>query len=416
MLNVRSIFSGDPWKPSAADNATASYRRKATLFAGSAFHLFHDGIADGLAAFLPLWQAAFSLSLTQVGLLVTCFEGVTGVFQIPSGFLGERLGERAMLGAGTLITAASFICIGFAAGLASLILFLVIGGMGASVQHPLASSMISTAYREKGRRMALGAYNFSGDIGKFLFPALAATVLSITGWRAACVGFGLSGCLLTIPLLLLLRRANVGGAAAAQKSPQEKVRQGRWGIVNQPAFTTLSVIAVLDTAVRVGVISFGPFLFIQKGVRPESVGFALSLLFVGAAAGRLICGALAERIGPNTTIAITEGLTGVGVLILTVLPAPRLFYFLPLLGAALSGTSSVLYGSVADFVQTDRVARAFGLFYTVVIASAGIAPPVMGMASDVLGVAACMRLMGWAALATVPLAALLYRQSRRRPS
>ena len=119
---------------------------------------------------------------------------------------------------------------------------------------------------------------------------------------------------------------------------------------------------------------------------------------------------------PNTTIAITEGLTGVGVLILTVLPAPRLYYFLPLLGAALSGTSSVLYGSVADFVQTDRVARAFGLFYTVVIASAGIAPPVMGMASDVLGVAACMRLMGWAALATVPLAALLYRQSRRRPS
>jgi MFS family permease len=99
------------------------YQRRTTLITGGAFHFFHDGIADGLAVFLPMWQTSFSLSLTHVGLLVTCFEGATGFFQIPAGFLGERFGERALLIGGTLVTAISFICLGFIEGLISLVFF-----------------------------------------------------------------------------------------------------------------------------------------------------------------------------------------------------------------------------------------------------------------------------------------------------
>ena len=95
-------------------------QRKISLISGSAAHFFHDGIADGLAIFLPLWQASFGLSLTQVGLLVTCFEGATGFFQIPAGFLGERFGERTLLVLGTLITAIGFMFLGFVGGLISL--------------------------------------------------------------------------------------------------------------------------------------------------------------------------------------------------------------------------------------------------------------------------------------------------------
>ena len=95
-----------------ADAPAIKHQRRLTLIIGSAFHFFHDGIADGLAVFLPLWQASFGLSLTHVGLLVTCFEGATGIFQIPAGFLGERFGERVLLVVGTLVTAISFMCLG----------------------------------------------------------------------------------------------------------------------------------------------------------------------------------------------------------------------------------------------------------------------------------------------------------------
>jgi MFS family permease len=108
---------------------------------------------------------------------------------------------------------------------------------------------------------------------------------------------------------------------------------------------------------------------------------------------------------------ITECITGFGILILTVLPFPHIYFFLPVLGAALNGTSSVLYGTVADFVSPHRIARAFGLFYTFVIAAAAVAPPLMGRVSDSLGVDDSIRLIGWIALSTVPMAFILSRQT-----
>ena len=45
---------------------------------------------------------------------------------------------------------------------------------------------------------------------------------------------------------------------------------------------------------------------------------------------------------------------------------------LPLIGFALNGTSSVLYGSVPDLVSPARRQRAFGIFYTGTIGSGAI--------------------------------------------
>ncbi len=385
-------------------------QRKIILLTGCAFHVFHDGIADGLAVFLPLWQISFGLSLTYVGLLYTCFEGAMGVFQIPAGFLGERFGERVLLVVGTLVTAISFMCLGFVEGLISLVAFLVVGGVGAAVQHPLAASMVSKAYNVNGRRMALGIYNFSGDVGKFLFPALIAVTLPQIGWRIACVGAGLIGCVLTATLFIILGHERVGDRAFYKINHKIPLKTKNWGFVNIGAFATLSLIGVVDTAVRIALVTFGPFLFIQKGIQAESVGFALSLLFIGGAVGKFVCGALAERIGIIATVVITEGITGCGILLLTVLPLPYIYLFLPVLGVALNGTSSVLYGTVADFVDRHRVARAFGLFYTFVIAAAAVVPPIMGRVSDILGVDDSVRMIGWIALSTLPMAIVLSRQ------
>jgi MFS family permease len=393
------------------NDSVNTFQRKTSLISGSVFHSFHDGIADGLVVFLPLWQASFGLSLTHIGLLVTCFEGATGFFQIPAGILGERYGERILLVSGTLITAISFMCLGIAGALISLGSLLFIGGVGAAVQHPLASAMVSKAFNGNGRRVALGTYNFSGDIGKFLFPALAALVLSHIGWRPVCAGFGLIGCLLAVIISLIFRSARVGGRFSDSNRRIATLKLNGWGIINRGAFATLSVIGILDTAVRIALITFGPFLFIQRGIEAESVGFALSILFIGGAAGKFICGVLAERIGIIATVVITEGVTGCGIFLLAILPLPYIYLFLPILGAALNGTSSVLYGTVADFVDPNKIARAFGLFYTFVIGSAAVAPPLMGRISDMLGVDDSIKLIGWIALTTIPMAIALSRQT-----
>jgi FSR family fosmidomycin resistance protein-like MFS transporter len=55
---------------------------------------------------------------------------------------------------------------------------------------------------------------------------------------------------------------------------------------------------------------------------------------------------------------------------------------LPLLGIALNGTSSVLYGTVPELAPNGDAGRAFALFYTSVIGAGGLAPIAYGLIAD----------------------------------
>jgi len=80
---------------------------------------------------------------------------------------------------------------------------------------------------------------------------------------------------------------------------------------------------------------------------------------------------------------------------------------LPLLGVALQGTSSVLYATIGDLVDQDRLPRVFGLFYTLG-SLCGIAAPLgYGLVGDTAGVHTAIAAVGCAVLLTLPLAALL---------
>jgi len=385
-------------------------RRKKVLLSGGLFHIYHDSIADGLAVLLPFWRTAFQLSLAQVGLLVTCFESATALFQVPAGLLGERYGERRLLTVGTFVTASCFMLLAFTGNIYYLGILLIIGGLGAGVQHPLASAMVSKAFENQNRRIALGTYNFTGDMGKFLFPAVAAIVLSVAGWRQLCFGYGLVGVAMTAVLYHVLVRVQIGGADF--QAAEAGWNLSGWGIENKKGFVSLSLIGFIDAAVRTSLIVFLPFVLISKGMPMESGGFALSLLFIGGAFGKFACGFLAEKIGVIRSIVITEAVTGLGILYLNAAGLTGIFIFLPVLGMALNGTSSVLYGTVADFVSASHVPRAFSLFYTAIIVAAALAPPVFGWVSDAAGLDLTVVVIGIAALTTLPLAYILAKVTK----
>jgi FSR family fosmidomycin resistance protein-like MFS transporter len=107
------------------------------------------------------------------------------------------------------------------------------------------------------------------------------------------------------------------------------------------------------------------------------------------------------------TIVITEVATGLGILLTLALPGIGVLLLLPLLGVALQGTSSVLYATIGDLVDKDRLPRAFGLFYTIG-SLCGIAAPLgYGLIGDTEGVQTTIAAIGCAVLLAVPLAAML---------
>ena len=111
--------------------------------------------------------------------------------------------------------------------------------------------------------------------------------------------------------------------------------------------------------------------------------------------------------GAIATVWVTESATALGILALLPLPLFAALPVLPLIGVALNGTSSVLYGSVPDLVTPARRTHALGIFYTGTIGSGAIAPIVFGRAGDLLGVTHTLMLVALVALLTLPLAALL---------
>ena len=144
-----------------------------------------------------------------------------------------------------------------------------------------------------------------------------------------------------------------------------------------------------------------------KGATLAGVGVAMALLFAGGAVGKFVCGVMAERIGIIRAVVITETATTVGIIAVVAAPLPLAYALLVPLGVALNGTSSVLYGTVAELVSPERRSRAYGLYYTVTIATSAIAPTIYGLLSDAVGVRATLTVVALMVLVTIPLCLVL---------
>jgi len=390
-------------------------RARAVLATACSIHFVHDGFSDILYVLLPLWAAEFRLTLSQVGLIRTAYSGGMAAFQIPAGLLAERWGERQLLAAGTAVTACGFIVAGTVGGFVGLLTVLLVAGLGSGVQHPLSSSLVSKAYETGPRRTALGTYNFSGDLGKVVVPAAVAFAATVVGWRAASMAYGVVGVLAALVILDVLTRITTGTPAADDRPVEPDAAHSGWGIRDVRGFQALTAIGMIDNATRTGFLTFLPFALMAKGSSVAGVGTALALLFAGGAVGKFVCGLAAERLGVIRTVVITEAATSLCLLAIIAAPLSAALAILPLMGVALNGTSSVLYGTVADLVTADRRSRAYGLYYTVTIATSALSPSVYGLIGDVAGVTATLVIVAAVVLVTIPLC-LALRASVAEPA
>ncbi len=368
-------------------------------------HVVHDGYSSMLYLLLPIWQHEFSFTLAQIGILKTLYSAAMATGQVPAGVFGERRGERGLLVLGTLLTTGAILVLHFADTPLVLGLLLLLGGLGASVQHPLASNLIAKAYSGSALRTVLGTYNFAGDLGKVAIPGLLTIFIAWFGWRPATEMVGVLGLATASLLLVGLPQGTRSASPSGQNAPASQRLLAP--AVRRRGFAALSAIGTLDSATRTGLLTFLPFVLAGKGADTASIGTALTLVFAGGAAGKFACGALATRIGILRTVILTEAATAAAIVVTLALPLSACFILMPLLGVALNGTSSVLYGTVPELAPIGREARAFGFFYTVTIGADAVAPTVYGAIGDWLNLVGAMLVVAAVVLLIVPLTALL---------
>jgi MFS transporter, FSR family, fosmidomycin resistance protein len=376
----------------------APERRTMAVACGA--HILHDGFTDLLYVLLPLWQAEFGLGYAEIGLLRALYVGSMASFQVPAGIIAERLGGPLILGLGTALAGIGYLVAGASVGFAMLVGALILGGLGSGVQHPIGANLVSQAFSGSRSRTALARYNFSGDLGKMAFPATTAWLLTLMPWRAATMMIGIVGLAAAVAILATRGLQSRGGAKT--KGTDKPAIDG--AAPRGRGFPLLLAIAMIDSATRMGFLTFLPFLLKMKGADLPTIGIALTLIFAGGAAGKLVCGWLGVRLGVVGATFVTEGLTAAGILVLLPLPLTAGLAVLPLIGMALNGTSSVLYGTVPELVMPERRQRAFGIFYTGGVGAGALAPVLYGLISDFADVPTMMMLVAAVVLATLPLA------------
>ncbi len=180
-------------------------RRRRVLAVTCGVHALHDGFTDLIYVLLPVWQAEFALSYAALGVLRMLFTGAMASFQLPMSHLARRVGGPLLLAIGTALAGGAYLTIGLSgAGFVMLAAALMVGGVGAAVQHPIGSALVSAAYATHGSRSALGTYNFAGDLGKMALPAATAWLLVVMPWRPALGLIGMLGIGGAVAILLLL--------------------------------------------------------------------------------------------------------------------------------------------------------------------------------------------------------------------
>ena len=383
----------------------SSEQRRAASVAGVA-HALHDGYTALIYIMLPLWQAEFGLTYAALGLLRSAFVGAMASLQIPAGYMSERFGAAIVLALGTALAGIGYCLAGLSTAFAMLLGALLLSGIGSSAQHPIASALVARAFAGASSLKAIGAYNFAGDLGKMTVPAMLSLMLLVTPWRPALFILGSLGITVAAAILFVAPRRESARAATRSDPHGAELDDRR----RQPlAFAFLTGIGVIDSATRMAFLLFLPFVLTQKGATLQTVGLAMTLIFVGGAAGKLACAFIGARIGAIATVWLTEGLTAAGILALPQLPLLAALLVLPLIGVALNGTSSVLYGSVPDLVEPQWRTRALSIFYTGTIGAGAIAPVLFGRLGDLLGVWPALTLVALFVLLTLPIAWLLRR-------
>ena len=381
------------------------------LTASCGAHFFQDGLVALQYLLLPLIAQSLGLNYAQVGILRAVGHTAMSGFEIPAGMLADRMNPANLLVFGLFCAAVGYVGISFSSDFTSLLLFFFIAGLGAAFQHSLASAMIVNALDTGARRRALGVYNAFGDAGKLGYTGLLGLAMGAgLAWSSSIQI--LAGLVVVFGLWVLFGLS--AQYQAVTKADSEKTEaKGRLidGIVDARKFLSVSLAVFLDSVIQAVFLTFIVFYLVERGVSSSIAALGVVLLLSGGMVGKFFCGWFASRFGDCYTFFGLQAATAAAIGLLAIAHPDWLIYLLPLAGIVIQGSSTVTYGSVADFLKPDFQSRGYALIYTVSSVSSVVGPLVFGLIADSFSILTSIHLLALLALLTLPLSFALSRRS-----
>jgi MFS family permease len=155
--------------------------------------LYLDRVCISVAG--PRMQDALHISPEQWGWVGTVFLIGYGLFEIPGGHWGDRLGARLVITRIVIWWSAFTAITGLVSAYPLLLAVRFLFGAGEAGAFPNAGVAISNWFPAEKRGRAFGLFSMSTQIGGALSPLLVVPIQQSYGWRMSFFVFGLLGVL-----------------------------------------------------------------------------------------------------------------------------------------------------------------------------------------------------------------------------
>jgi FSR family fosmidomycin resistance protein-like MFS transporter len=337
-------------------------------------HLAVDFASGAVPALLPFFVLEFGLSYTATAVLMLAVLVSSSLVQPLFGLLSDRRGAMWLLPGGIALG-------GLGTGLAAvapryeLVVVLVFAaGIGIAAYHPEGAKFAAYA---SGRKRASGMsyFNIGGNTGYALGPIV---ITPLVLW------LGLTGGLVAmLPVLVIAAVMSRSLAGLERLVPERSARRVATGTDDVRAMTILAIVIALRSVAWFGLLTFVPLWVVANGGTEGAGNRTLALMLVAGAAGTLLLGPVADRIGLRRTMLLTQA--ALPFLIVTFVAVGGVVgnMALMLVGLCVVGTFGVTM-VLSQLYLPRHVGMASGLSVGLAMGLGGIAAVALGAIADAI--------------------------------
>jgi MFS family permease len=354
----------------------------ATLFvaygAQYSFGVFFAALLDEFG-----WSRASLAGAFSLYAFLYCLVG------FPAGRLTDRWGPRRVISAG-----GGFLGLALAAmaGVSRLwhpyVLYGLLAAIGMGTAYvPCNVTVVRWFVRQRG--LAVGLASSGASAGTVALPLLAQALVGAVGWRAAYLVFGVGVCLALSLSALVMRRDPEGLGLHPDGAPGPPLAapvSGGWSLGRAARTPTFWLLGAAFAATWMPV--FIPLVHLVRytrdlGFSPLAGASVISTLGAGAVVGRLVMGAVSDRVGRRTTVAVAIALQALAFLgFLTVTSLTGLYATALLFGYSYGAISTLFTAIVGDLFGREHAGTLVGVLFAMAGSMGAAGPLVAGAVYD----------------------------------
>ena len=335
------------------------------------------------------WSRALTSTLSSVSTVTYCIAAVL------VGWLTDKIGPKKVLIICAVLVGAGLALSGLARTLWQLYIFWAgMLAVGCGVIYSLPAATVQRWF-VKRRGIVLGIYMSGIGLGTLILSLLCNYLISAYGWRNAFLISGVVGfAVLIIPAFFIYRTPEERGlkpygaeetpAGQSPRSPSaEHGLTTREALKSKAFWTAWGIHTLASIPLLIVMVHIVPHC-IDMGISKTAAAGALGLIAAVAIAGRLLMGAIADKIGFKFGVGVSLALCAAMMLFLIPIRSVGMVYlFAIVFGIGYGGKSATLPGLVGYLMGTRSLPVLIGVIATAWGVAGIIGPPLGGYVFDV---------------------------------